>query len=383
MKHFSRLISALLSVTIISFSHAEIPVARTDGQTTASLQGAEDISALLAPIRKKAGAPALGVLYMEGDVVKAIGVDGVRSNLSDAAVTLDDQWHLGSDTKAMTATMLAKLIDDGQLRWEQTIGETFPEWDGKIDAAYETATLEQLLHHCGGVQAAVVSDEAWVALFNSKEPMPQQRETLAIHMLSLKPVDAPGKKYNYSNEGYMIAAMMAEKKTGKSYETLMQEIIFDPLGMKSAGWGIPGTIGKTNQPWGHRMAFGVLNAVQFDNPLTIAAAGCAHMSLRDWAKFAALSMKGARGESTFLKKETFERLQKPMLDDYACGWMVADRPWAKGKTLSHGGSNSMWYCVIWIAPKTNRAYLAVANSGGDAAASACDEAVTAMISKYK
>ena len=55
------------------------------------------------------------------------GVVGTRKRGTEIAATLNDQWHLGSDTKAMTATLVAKLVEKGRLKWESTVAEVFPD----------------------------------------------------------------------------------------------------------------------------------------------------------------------------------------------------------------------------------------------------------------
>jgi hypothetical protein len=108
-----------------------------------------------------------------------------------------------------------------------------------------------------------------------------------------------------------------------------------------------------------------------------------HCSLVDWGRFLQLHLRGASGESKFLKKETFEVLHTPWPGgDYACGWGVLDRSWGKGVVLSHSGSNTTWYATVWIAPKTNRIFVAATNRGDDAAAKGVDDAFGPMIAKY-
>ena len=69
----------------------------------------------------------------------------------------------------------------------------------------------------------------------------------------------------------------------------------------------------------------------------------------------------------------------PSGGDYAGGWMAVDRPWAGGKALTHSGSNTMWYCTIWLAPARDFGILVATNKGGDGAVKACDEASGELI----
>jgi len=179
-----------------------------------------------------------------------------------------------------------------------------------------------------------------------------------------------------------------EKITGQDYETLITEKLFKPLHMDTAGFGPPGTIGKVDQPWGHLHKLFMTIPVQGDNPPAITPAGRVHCSLDDLARYAIFHMQS--GTNGLLKPETLARLHVPPQgaeaanegENYACGWVVLQRDWAGGTALMHNGSNTMWYIVMWLAPKKNFAIIAATNIFGDSAEKACDDAAVAMIDKW-
>jgi CubicO group peptidase (beta-lactamase class C family) len=158
--------------------------------------------------------------------------------------------------------------------------------------------------------------------------------------------------------------------------------------MGMAGFGPPGTMGKVDEPWGHTLNLLGTTPVQFDNPPALSPAGRVHCSLDDMARFVMLHLQPAT--NGLLKPETLARLHAlpPGLkadgsdDNYACGWIVYQRPWAGGTALMHNGSNTMWYLVMWLAPEKNFAVIAATNIGGTDATKACDDAATAMIFKW-
>jgi hypothetical protein len=103
----------------------------------------------------------------------------------------------------------------------------------------------------------------------------------------------------------------------------------------------------------------------------------------DWAKFVIAHLQGARGESGLLKPETVETLHTPAFGgEYAAGWLVTERPWGGGQVLTHAGSNTMNFAVVWMAPIRNFAVLVATNQGGDVVPQACDEAAGMLIEKY-
>ena len=111
-----------------------------------------------------------------------------------------------------------------------------------------------------------------------------------------------------------------------------------------------------------------------------------HCTILDLARYARWHLRGARGQGTLLSPETFTRLHTPYqgggATTYAGGWNVVPRPWGDGEVLTHNGSNTKNFAVIWIAPKRNFAVVVCTNLGGDVAAQATDETAAALIRKY-
>src|SRR5262245_2077398 len=77
----------------------------------------ESLDALLEPIRAKHNVPALAAAFVRPEGTVAAGAVGVRKSGGTEAVTLDDRFHIGSCTKAMTATLIAILVERGKLNW--------------------------------------------------------------------------------------------------------------------------------------------------------------------------------------------------------------------------------------------------------------------------
>ena len=87
------------------------------------------------------------------------------------------------------------------------------------------------------------------------------------------------------------------------------------------------------------------------------------MSLADWAKFAQDQLDGQLGHGRLLKPETYQRLHRPGLNDYAFGWLAytdGQRPVA---LLTHGGSNGGWCVHVRILPGRKAIILAATNAG--------------------
>lgn len=340
-----------------------------------------DTASQLEKIRKQHNLPALAVVVVKDGKVCDRAAVGIRKQGDPTAVTVHDRFHIGSCTKSMTATLAAMFIEEGKLRWESTIAEVFPELKGKMDKQYEGVTVEQLLTHRGGVPGRPPA-AAWKRAWEEQGSSQEQRREFIQAVLREPPRAAPGTKMIYSNQGYAIVGAMLEKLAGRSWETLIKERLFKPLGMTSAGFGPPGTRGRVDEPWGHTRKLGKAVPEQSDNPPAIAPAGRVHCSLDDLARYAIVHLEGER-KGGLLKPETFRKLHTaPASGDYACGWAVVERDWAGGKALTHAGSNTMWYLVMWLAPEKNFAVIAATNIAGSDAEKGCDETAAAMIGKW-
>jgi CubicO group peptidase (beta-lactamase class C family) len=340
--------------------------------------GDNEVVKMLEPIREQYKLPALGAAVVTSEGLVSKGVAGVRKKGGDVPVTIDDQWHLGSDTKAMTAVVVATLVERGKLSWSTTLGSVFPDLAATFPEDFRQITVEQLLSH----HAGQTSNLDWRKLSRSAPDVTDQRLNVVKTAAATRLSSRPGTTYEYSNLGYVIAGAVAERAGGKPWETLMRDFVFTPLGMTSCGFGGLGTAGKVDQPWPHDAAGkpAALNGPLVDNPAVMGPAGTVHCSIADWSRFIADQLRGAQGKSGILKAETYTILQTPHFGgDYAFGWLVTSRPWAGGRVLTHSGSNTANFCVVWIAPARDLAVLAVTNQGGEAAQKGTDAGVSALI----
>ena len=341
-----------------------------------------DLAELLDPIRRQHGVPALGAAVLVDGELAALGVTGLRRVGHDEVVTVDDRWHLGSCTKAMTATLLARQVEAGKLGWTTTVAEGLSDLAEAMHDDARGITLAQLLQHRAGLPGQP-PDELWRDLFRYAGTDAEARTEVAQVMLAVAPEAAPGTRFLYSNASYMLAGAISERVGGRDWNELVQQDLFAPLGITSAGFGPPGTKDATTQPWGHRPTPNGTIAVFADNPPSLGPAGTVHMTLADWATFAALHLGvvPAIDGAPLLRAETLAELHTPPDGgDYALGWRVVERPWAPGRILTHAGSNTMWFCVAWLAPDAKFGVLVTCNQGD--AGAACDDVAGACIRRF-
>lgn len=356
----------LLAACAAGPSRAPAPTPSDKGAVSAAPAPAEPISDLLEAARSEHGLPAVAALVLGQDGVLAEGAVGLRRADRDVPVTVEDLWHLGSCTKAMTATLAALLVARGELAWSTTVAEVFP--DLAVDPGWAAVTLEQLITHTSGAPAQLDQDGLWGRLWTFDGTPQEARRVLLAGVLAHPPEAPPGTRFLYSNAGFSIAGAMLEAVAGTPFEELMARELFAPLGMTGAGFGAPGAPGEVLQPFGHVLRAGALTPVELgpgdDNPPAISPAGRAHASLRDWGRFAALHLAGARGEAVEAPFEgvSFATLHRPHLESYAMGWVVSAPGWCRGPLLWHNGSNTMWYCEVGLFPDEGLAVLVATNT---------------------
>lgn len=353
---------------------------------TAAMPSNAEIEKRLMEICKQHKLPgiAMAAFDAEGNWVEA--AVGIRNVKMPAPVTLQDRWHLGSCTKAMTASLAAMLVDEGTWHWEMTLPELFPDLAASMQPGWEKTTLEQLLSHYGGAPANLDENGLWKALWQrNTRPPTEQRSYLARELLTRqKPSSTPGTQYQYSNAGYALIGHAMELRLGRSWEQLMIERLGTPLKMTSLGFGSPASFAP-DQPSGHTVdSAGRITAdppgPSADNPAAIGPAGAAHCSIRDYLRFAFWQTKGATGQPSLITAQSFRKLHTPFKGStYAAGWIVTSRPWSGGDALTHSGSNHAFYSTIWLAPKKNFGVVVCTNIGGKNAATGTDEAASFLI----
>jgi len=207
----------------------------------------KDLADLVRQAHADSEIPAIAVAIVEdGRVTEAVAV-GVRQVGTDDEVQKDDYFHIGSITKSVTATMIGGLVQNGVLKWDMTIAEVLGDLTPRKE--YRDVTLLQLLQHRGGIPGYLTFDETEGTRLNTLPGTPtQQRAAFVAEVLQSDPVAPAGEEMNYSNAGYTVAALMAERTTGEGWEALVTRYVFDPVGMKHSGFGWPAAESRPDQP---------------------------------------------------------------------------------------------------------------------------------------
>lgn len=280
------------------------------------------------------------------------------SELLDAA-TLNDRFHIGSNTKAMTAFIIAKYVEKGKLKWTTNFFELFPELKNNSKSEYLNITLQDLLSHRAGIQPFQGENDPKIPSFNGTKQ--DKRNQFGQFVLTLEPVKTDATNpFVYSNAGYTLATLMLEKVTGKSWEQLVERVFNKDLKLNvKLSW--PENQNQKDT-WGHSFENGKLTPI----PSTIdyhldytEPAGDINIRLIDYIKFIQLNLEGLSGKNNYLKTETYKFIHKGF-ENYSIGWYNI---YENNAALStHSGTAGTYYSLVHIDRIKNKAYIIFTNS---------------------
>jgi CubicO group peptidase (beta-lactamase class C family) len=327
----------------------------------------EALRSLLEKARADQDVPALAAGVIRAGEKPLVAVVGVRKRGTETLATEHDQWHIGSNTKPIAALLTAMLIDQGLLDWDTPLEQIFPEHAGTWGPDLKKITPAHLLTHTSGLPP--LGPVAGFLIQPGKGPPIQDREKVVKGLDSVKLAAKPGEKYQYSNLGYVVLGAIIDRRGKAPWEEQLDKKLFGPLGIKHWGLGPADQKEKLEQPWPHRPdgkpvpADGVL-----DNPLVMNSAGRVRLSVADYNRFLAETLKLSRGETKLLKPATTEKLftnPYPVSPHSLSGWLgFRKQAGAKGLVLASEGSNTMNHCIAVVVPDKELAYCVLTNQGG-------------------
>lgn len=304
-------------------------------------------------------------------------VAGIRRLGSVAPIRRGDRWHLGSDGKAMTATLIARLVESGALSWEARLEQMLPDLTSVMRDEYRDVTLPDLLSHRSGLPENPRDTDFLITFVRNPAPLPQQRTRYITAALDEAPAVPTRADPSYSNTGFIIAGAIAERVTGRPYETLMQEEVFAPLRMRSVAYESYDAREGPNEPIGHTSGR-VADQLYDPNPPVMAPSDCGfRLSLRDWSRFCVDQMRGEHGDGRLLRAETYRFLHARQGDKpFALGWEARARIFGRqGPVINHSGSNGNWMAQAVLFPEVGDGALVVSNSAYGTDGNTVSEAV--------
>lgn len=256
----------------------------------------------------------------------------------DVPNDLETRFEIGSMTKQFTALLVLQLVNEGKLRLDGHISDYLPYYRKDIGSGI---TLSELLSHTSGVPNFIglpgfLEGPASRTHYSAKDFV----EKYCSGDLEFE----PGTKFHYSNSGYFILGAILETVSGKSYEELLRERIFEALGMKNSGYAHSETIIPHRASGYERSPAGFHNARYYDMSIPFAA-GALYSTVGDLF----LWDQALYGEQ-LLPARFRDLLFKPNLQNYGYGWGIlvpeASSPYAGEPIPMHGGAIFGFQSVI-------------------------------------
>ncbi len=310
-------------------------------------------------IRKAYNIPEISYAVIDSKSTLEIAALGRHSiDLPDTA-TLNDRFHLGSNTKAMTAFIIAKYVEKGKLQWTTKFFDIFPEWKSKSKPEYRNITLQDLLSHRAGIQPFQGEGDPQIPDFKGTKK--EKREKFGQFVLTLEPVIPDGQNsFIYSNAGYTLATLMVEKVTGKSWEQLVKKIFNKDLKL-DVKFSWPENQ-RHKDTWGHIDENGKLTPVPSTTDYHLdytEPAGDLNIKLKDYIKFIQMNIQGLQGQGNYLNANTYTFIHKGF-ENYTLGWFNV---YENGKELSsHSGTAGTYYTIVQIDRQKSISYIIFTNS---------------------
>jgi len=242
--------------------------------------------------------------------------------------TPEVKFRLGSITKQFTSMLIMQQVAKGTIKLDGHLTDYLPYY--RQDTGSKV-TISQLLSHTSGIPDYVGGPKPDTRIHYSVDDFVKKLCSGDLQF-------APGSKYLYDNSGYFLLGAILEQVTGKTYEALLKENIFVPLGMKDSGYDRPADIlAKRASGYQQDLAGAVNAAPLLDNMERAYAAGALYSTVEDLYKW-----DQALYTDKLVPNDLKQKLFTPNLENYGYGWSIraipADEPGAGRTMISHGGA---------------------------------------------
>jgi CubicO group peptidase (beta-lactamase class C family) len=321
--------------------------------------------------------PGLAVGIVHGDSLVFARGYGVRALGGPEPVDAHTRFAIASNTKAFTAAVLGTLVEEGVLSWDDHVIDYLPDfqmWDSWITREIR---VRDLLTHRSGL-ATFGGDQLWIGNTNG-------REEIASRIRYMEPVGPFRASFHYQNLMFLVAGLVAEAATGQSWDDLVRERLFEPLGMTESSTSVHDLEDIENVAAPHEFVGGELMVVDYDDVDGVAPAAGVNSNVVDMARWMRANLRngeldGRRAFSAVTARE-MQSIQYPIavstwaaenlgrrFNGYGLGWFISDY---KGrKVVSHSGGLTGMISLQTLLPEEGLGVIVLTNYAPDAPTSA-------------
>jgi CubicO group peptidase (beta-lactamase class C family) len=328
----------------------------------------DSIRAYLSGAIERWNVPGIGVaIVRDGRVLMAEGF-GLRDREKKLPVTGATLMPIGSTTKSFTAFIIGTLVAEGKLEWDKPVVDYLPEFRLADEQHTQQMRVRDLLTHVSGLPR---HDIVWYGSAMS-------RAELFSKLRYLEPSAPVRSTWQYQNLMYMTAGVLAEKVTGKTWETLLTERILAPLGMTSTTISLAELKTSADHAVGYE-SHGKkgLEAVEYRSAEAIGPAGAISSSAAEMARWLQLQIdKGEYQGKQLIDPAALAEIHAPqvvigsgatggehlLFNLYAMGWM--EHAYRGRRLIEHGGNIDGFSAVAGFLPGEKIGVVVLANRGG-------------------
>ena len=287
-----KIIILLFLIPFISFSQNQ--------SESNSPEKLDSFIALADSLRIQLGVPGVGLVIVNDNKVIYNGGLGYSNLNPKTPVTKNTAFTIGSNTKAFTGVLIAKLVADGKMKWKDPLKKYIPELDLKEDYIENKATIADALSHATGLER---NDALW-------KYKNMNRDGLLASLKNLDFVADFRSSYVYNNLMFTVAGIAAERAADKSWESLITSEIFLPLGMKDSYTTFNEFINHKNKSIGYK-ADGLTPEPPV-NTTSVAPAGAISSTPEDMSKWLLMLVNdGKHNKTSFLTPESYNYFMSP------------------------------------------------------------------------
>jgi len=297
----------------------------------------------------------LGVLVDDQETIAAFGQTNIEQ---PQPVTADTLFQIGSITKTFLSTAIMRLVEMGKLDLDKPIRSYLPNLVLKDETVARRVTLRHLLTHTGG----------WVGdYFDDFGRGEDALAKMVTKMVELEQITPLGEIWSYNNAGFYLAGRIIEVITGQNFESSLQELVLDPLGLEMTFF-FPENVMTYRFAVGHQV---VDKQPQVARPWALPR--CAHpaggiiSNVRDLMRYARFHM----GDGTtldgkrILTRESLTKMQTPLLPStginmIGLAWSITTLDGTK--MIAHGGGTNGQITLLRIVPSRKFAVVVLTNS---------------------
>lgn len=314
------------------------------------------------------GVPGTSVgIIQDGEVVFSGGF-GVRKLGGAELVDGDTSYMIASNSKGLTTLLLAKLVDEGKIDWQDPVTEILPGFRLGDAETTEQVLVEHLVCACTGLPR---QDMEWILEFGSYTP-----ESSMELLGTMQPTSGFGEIFQYSNVmasagGYVAAHVVhPEHEIGEAYDKAMESLVFDPLDMASTTFDFDVAMSNGNYASPHSVDINGDPAVALMEVnyavIPVRPAGAGWSSVNDMLKYIAMELavgKLPNGERYIGADALLERRKPkvPVSEDHYYGMGLMVDEYYGTPVVHHGGDMIGYHSDMMWLPEHNVGAIVLTN----------------------